>query len=444
MVSRREQLARQICETGGVGRYLLPGRNLELASHLYDAEADLREFLSQLEAGGGGVDLLASAYWLSQPEVEHFILEVVPALLRRLGHASRATAPRIEPRPGSHVLWASTALGWVSGTVPRASYVVAPIERSADLPENRLLKLFLCRVLEIAGDLAATGAGAMPARFLALHRAAEIGLANAYLQSVQLERKFTSFMRSAARARRDRDYGELVEQVERYEAAVSEGKWTQLLEMMSRGWLAPVTTEDLFELYGLILILDIIEKDLGLGSPVSYGLIQRGRKEVATFCNADSFLRVNVYFDQVPSKIFGRTSRYVSLASRHHGFEAAERRPDLFIEICVGDQLCRVLVEFKESDNSNYMRDSLYKVFGYLLDFAEVWDDAAINGPRALLMFPSGVGPDFIGEMPRDVVMVSADEREVLVNVLRQVTGLQMPNGAKEASKSMFELCAIG
>lgn len=421
MASRRETWARAICDTASAGRYLLPGHDIEFLPSFSDGgEVDVQEFLDRLDDRGGSIELLAIAYWLSQPEVGQFIFRDLPILLKNLGHGSRSSPPSVEPSFKGRVLWQETVMGRLSGAVPRGRYLVQHVEKSADIPENRLLKLLLTRIVSSASEMARRGTGALPQRFADIRDAAARGLSNTYLQGVELEHRIGSRMLATALRHRDPRYSRLAHLARDFDQAVIRGKWAQLIELLRKGWLAPVSSDDLFELYTLILVMQAIESNLGFGEPVSYGLIQRGRSAVATYHHPDRPVKAEIFFDQVPSGIFRTTSEYLKIVGSHDGVTGQERRPDIIVRFSDGTAERRILVEVKETEDPAYIRDSAYKVMGYMRDFTEVWDRLANQVPKALLVFPTGIAPK---GAPADIVLVSSDRADDLASALSMALG---------------------
>ena len=132
-------------------------------------------------------------------------------------------------------------------------------------------------------------------------------------------------------------------------------------------WLEPVNDDDLFELYVLVLVLDIIAEELNFGTPTEYGLLTTGRRHVALFEKDNSTL--SVYFDQSPAAILGNPSAYGTVLRSYTGVSGSERRPDLMLVLTQGNERREIIVEAKRTSDGPYTSDSIYKVFGYLHDF---------------------------------------------------------------------------
>ncbi len=180
--------------------------------------------------------------------------------------------------------------------------------------------------------------------------------------------------------------------------------------------MAPVTDDDLFELYCLVSILDALEQDLGFGRPEEYGLIWRGRRHVALFQHQG--VEVSIIFNQSPAKVFGIKTRYKKFTEDHIFYDVGARRPDILLIFKSGCIERRFVVEIKDTTDAKYARDSVYKVFGYLYDFSSVWSEVNQFGLKALLLVPNNVA--FIGQtdLEREIVSVSATDREALVKAL--------------------------
>ena len=183
--------------------------------------------------------------------------------------------------------------------------------------------------------------------------------------------------------------------------------------LLAVGWLEPVDIDDLFELYCLVMILDVIGDELGFGEPDEFGLILPGRKHVAAFSRSAG--DVKVFFDQSLFTMLGLRGRYRAVVDRHNGVSGAERRPDIIVTFeRPGHAKRTLLVEMKKTRDGVYLSDSIYKVFGYLHDFGSVWP-IAFDRPKALLLVPDGVSP--IGDKP-EVVVAAAADRQVIASTL--------------------------
>lgn len=196
-----------------------------------------------------------------------------------------------------------------------------------------------------------------------------------------------------------------------------QARWYNILALLAVNWLEPVSDDDLFELYVLVLTLDLLAEEVGLGEPVEYGLVTRGRGYVALFQKED--LTVRVFFDQTPSAILKLKPRYAGVVNAHRGLTGGQRRPDIMLVSNVGNDQRIVLIEMKKSSDGRYLSDSVYKVFGYLYDFGHQIADKL----RAVLVVPTGVAHHGTESLPA-VVVASGDDRAGFSKAVKDALGL--------------------
>jgi len=192
--------------------------------------------------------------------------------------------------------------------------------------------------------------------------------------------------------------------------------------LLRRGWFEPVRDDDLFELYLLLLLLDVAETECGLGSPKEYALIRIGRSAVAEF-NDDAGIRVKVYFDQGPSAFAKVESEYLRI-TRAYGMTVAERRPDISVLIQGPKKTVVLFVEAKESTDEKYERESVYKALAYLYDFASLWPIGSQIAPRVAVVYPQ-MPPPVAGfnELDEPLVLLGAGNRDRMAAILKAAIG---------------------
>ena len=172
-------------------------------------------------------------------------------------------------------------------------------------------------------------------------------------------------------------------------AAGRRGLLTASLIALSANWLEPVVDDALFELLVLAKVLHLIEHDLGYGAPASIGLLFKGADKVARFHKGPWTL--DVHFDRAAPPIFGGKSRYSGLREDYAGLSLADRRPDITVSWTDGTERRAMLLELKCTFDPVYIRQSIYKAFGYAHDLANVVPFSSATGGIAVV-FPQGAG----------------------------------------------------
>lgn len=443
MISLRDQWVEFIRSPEHAGRYLYAGRKSSYADAAPFDAGKLEEFLKRLSKEEEDIKLLSRLYYLFQPSVRNFFNNRLPELIRSASHVTESEIEITRRGARGKLLWPQTTRLRVSGRGDAATFVVHKGVKSSDVPENRLLKLFLSNITEtVTATSRAVGTRSVPAELEHLGRSASDALKKPHLREVQRVYKATSLMRQRARRNRNRSYGEMAELQSRYDLAFRERKWSFILTLLQGNWLEPINDDNLFELYTLVVVLDVLAKECGMGEPDRYGLIRRDREAVATFRRGD--VRADVYFDQSPVTFTNIRSEYTTILKDYPDLQGSARRPDITVRFTFGDGTQQYLMlEVKKSEDEKYGRDSVYKVLGYLRDFRELWAGVATEFPKAVLVFPQSVArkPN-ANESNRDLVFVSGNDRPRLAGILvrRAGTGIhavEASNGGAAGGSSI-------
>jgi len=418
-------------------RYLNASADTLFRSSHAGNDVETANFLQCLADAQASTALLARLYYLTDPEVEHFFAEVLPSLLRAMSHATAGVQETMRGGVRGKVSWPQTLQARVAGRVDIATFIVRRVEKSADLPENQLTRLYLEAVIRTVSETEALiGTGAVLKTLKTIRDGAETALKSPYLQAVTRARRPTPLMYQRARRNRNWRYGKVADLTRLYDEGIRRGKWETVLRLLARGWLSPVETDDLFELFVLILVLEVLEDEMGFGVGQQYALIRAGRSHVAEYHHPGNGFRALVHFDQSPSAALSlpprKLSEYTSLLDDYTGVTGTERRPDILLRFIppdgtVGER--RVLLEVKESTDAQYKRDSVYKALAYLRDFGGLWNAGPPQQPKAILMFPEKVALKAgARDAGRDLVFaVAADangERNRLATLLSAAAGI--------------------
>ncbi|MBF5096013.1 hypothetical protein F1643_18145 [Azospirillum sp. INR13] len=316
----------------------------------------------------------------------------------------------------------------MAGSLPPGRYVSRTAHRSFDLPENLLLRWLVGNLLGAVIDIRRrVKAKGLHPDLRVLSARCEEALRHHWFGSIDEPPTLTNAMLIAARRHRRPEYRRAAALAAHRLALGSKEhdlQWRTILELLAVGWLEPIKDDNLFELYSLVLTIDVLAEELGFGEPVEYGLVAPERKHVACF---DSRMgKVHVYFNQTPAVALGVTSRYSVVRDAHAGIGGQERRPDVLVRLSKPDDtIVTVLVEVKKSTDGQYLSDSVYKMFGYLHDFRDLWVTQAVGAaeahgivPQAVLLVPEAFRP--LEEVkPGELVLLSGSDREGLVRTLR-------------------------
>jgi hypothetical protein len=137
---------------------------------------------------------------------------------------------------------------------------------------------------------------------------------------------------------------------------------------------------------------------------------------------------VEIYFDRSPAFLLDVSTPYAEVFRRHEGLgQGADRRPDIVIvRHPRGGARSVFFLEVKlpgAAAPGGYVRDSIYKAFGYLYDFAGLW--RASQFPKVGLYIPTDTGPtSAAASAPHDIIVLSPRRPDDLAKALEQALGL--------------------
>lgn len=394
--------------------------------------ADVQAFAKMLREDDRA--LAAKLYFLVSPTLVAFVEDSLPKLLRALSHGSQARVVDSRGTVRGHLQWGATLRGRLTSKIDSGTFVVSQRFRSADIPENRLVRAVLEQVRAAAATVrSALGISGVPTKvdgsrslqqlILDLDRATREALHHPYLRDVASV-AVTSQMRQAARRRRGVGYKQAAT-LERRLAEVRASPLFALAALAQDCWLAPVSDDDLFELYVLVKVVDEIEGGLGFSLVRQYGLVRRDRDAVAEVEDKKG-RRIIIYADQGMQNLV-EDSEYVGILREYEDFKdgAAHRRPDIALRYRAKGVDRVMLLEMKRSDDSPYLRNGLYKVLGYLRDFDELWAEHP-GKPKAVLVVPGMVSP-IVKRTAYDAAIAGAEDSVRLRELIRDGLALNAP-----------------
>lgn len=409
-----------ICAPDRAGRHLSAiGRSvIGSISDAIDLAA-LQSFLEKLQNTdddvcllGSAVDLIVGGYGAYARGPLHYVLD---ALSNEMLAQEQIVGPGLRGNPR----WDRTILQRIAGTLSPTYYVSRTSHRSFELPENQLLSWLvedLRRTVSIIEQR--VGTAALHADLQTLRDECERALQHHWFGDIAVPLRLTPEMIAAASRHRRPEYRSAAALARRrleMENSNHHARWYTTMSLLAVNWLEPVNDDDLFELYGLVLTLDLLSNELGFGEPVEYGLVTSRRRHVALFQGKRE--KVHVYFDQTPAAVFGIPTEYGRVLAEHRGISGGERRPDIIVVAEREEKIRIILIEMKKTADTRYISDSIYKVFAYLYDFRNtVGADRTV---KAVLVIPSGVSAIPNAFAGRTVFVESGDNRAGMAQAMK-------------------------
>lgn len=416
----REAWREFICAPDRAGRHLSAiGRGVAGSTSDAIDLAVLQSFLEKLHDStddtrllGSAVDLIAGGYCAFAKAPLHRILD---ALSNEMLAQEQIVGPGLRGNPR----WDRTILQRMAGTLSPVHYISRTSHRSFELPENQLLSWLvddLRRTVAVVEQR--IGSSALHADLQALRDNCEQARQHHWFGNISVPLRLTPEMIAAASRHRRPEYRKAAALARRrleMETNDHHAWWYTVLSLLAVNWLEPVSDDDLFELYVLVLALDLLSSELGFGEPVEYGLVTSHRGYVALF--QDDNQKVKVYFDQTPAAVLGISTEYGQILAQHRGISGGERRPDILVVAENDGETRLLLIEMKKSADGRYISDSIYKVFAYLYDFKGT--AGADRIVKTLLVVPSGVSAVHGASADRAVFIASGDDRAGMAQAMK-------------------------
>jgi hypothetical protein len=409
-----------ICAPDRAGRHLSAiGRGVSGATSEAIDLAVLQSFLDKLHDTtddvrllGSAVDLLVGGYGAYAKGPLHRVLD---ALSNEMLAQEQIVGPGLRGNPR----WDRTILQRMAGTLSPVHYISRTSHRSFELAENQLLSWLVDDIREAVSVVEQrVGSAGLHADLQTLRSECERARQHHWFGDISVPLRLTPEMIAAASRHRRPEYraaAALARRRVEMETNDHHAWWYSIMSLLAVNWLEPVSDDDLFELYVLVLALDLLSDELGFGEPVEYGLVTSKRGHIALF--QDGHRKVRVYFDQTPAAVLGVTTQYGQVLTQHHGISGGERRPDILLVAERGGETRLVLIEMKKSIDGRYISDSIYKVFGYLYDFRDTTKAGRIV--KAVLVVPSGITTAPDASSDRTVFVASGNDRAGLAQAMK-------------------------
>ena len=409
-----------ICASERAGRHLASiGRQSSgaFASVAIDRTA-LQDFLDRID-DDRATELLAQFLDLTMGGYLSFVETTLHPLLDALSSEKLGELVTVGPGPRGAVQWGRTVVARRTGGLAPGRYVSKLPHRSFDLPINRVLAWL---VADLSSAMTIIKRAVRSQHLSPALERMDVLLQEAsghhWLAAIEPSPNVEIDISLARIDLGKRAYAEVLRLARRRQKLADRNldqRWQQVLDLLAVGWLEPLDDDDLFELYALVLTMDVLENDLDLGAPVAVDLVRPGRREVARFAAGDR--SVSVYFDQSYSAITGSKGRYPVLTSGAPLISSHPRRPDITVTVSDENGIQNtILIEVKNTLDANYVSASIYRCYGYIHDFTPAGLFSS-EGPACVLMVNGAIGA---GPMLSDeLVVIDGTMREALAQALR-------------------------
>lgn len=273
-MTQRESWREFICDPNKAGRHLSGvGNSAVSAAGPEISRATLASFLERLSNAQADATTLAEAVDLAYAPYHEFCTHHLSGLLGRLTTETRSDDAVVGPSLRGVVRWGPTIAGRRSGRLLPTQFCVRLPYRSTGTPENVVLRWLLSSLVDgVAGLETRLGSVSLPLSMLTMRRACELALKDDRLSFSCTTGEVPSHQDIITTARHRlpsyRMAATLAQRRLPRRSGNRAGRWLRMLDLLAVEWLEPVQDEDLFELFTLTAVLDVLEIEVGLGPPV--------------------------------------------------------------------------------------------------------------------------------------------------------------------------------
>jgi hypothetical protein len=319
---------------------------------------------------------LASIHLLLSEDIQIFVEEIAPNILKKLSKTSKQQTEVIKGRIKGNVKWTRTVLKQRTEKNPSV-FVCTNRSNIFDLIENRVLLYCLNYIYQMGQFLISKGLNIgnnlstdytnenqrWANKIQSITNKCNSILKNPLIRSINEIHKLNEQIIQKTKNARGQNYFQLAG-IARIILEQRNQPIKFLYRILSKQILQPLSKDTLYEIAILFRLIDYFKVNGWDERKVS--LIGEGQRIVSLLCK-NNFV-IKIYYQQLP-QFFAPQSLYKELMEEYQ-LSIQNRRPDIILEWKDESGIKKyTIIEVKRSKNRSYLADGLYKVLGYLKDF---------------------------------------------------------------------------
>lgn len=363
------------------------------------------------------LDTLKSAHFILSPQVLSFI-KVLPLLLRNLSHSTTRIDEEMRGYVRGNINWNKTIKTRLSsGYVDKTLFVCSPQNKNYNLEENQLIK-FLLRVIinlkehhlpfanpanydfdfeKIDED------GDWYTKVRTRYEVCKKTLKKVYFDDIDdISRVSFKHLKKTANHKNFLYSNVVFEAYRLYERLFIKKDINVLQDLMQKRIIKSRDSNKLFELY----VLSELVKSIPGNSKFNL-LYDKNKNGNEIEVILDNEVWATIYYQRTPDDL-ENISMYKKICKKY-SIGCSVRAPDIILKFNEDNRYR--LFEVKNTDNGNYIRDSIYKVMGYLKDFeGEVNQNYLTKNYPIILVTFGGINQKELIYDEEDIVICNRNE----------------------------------
>ena len=333
------------------------------------------------------LDKLKAIHFLLSDEVKNLV-EIMPTLMRNLSHSTRKETEEFRGQIKGRIDWNKTIKERMSqGFDDKSLFICQPPSKYYDLEENQLLKFLLNKIISLKNNFV---------DFIAL---TEFDVEK--IDSSDWQKKVSNIYQIAKKTLKKVYFNDItsIKVVKSKHLRKTYKNRNQLYHRVAKAY---ILYEDLFVLEDKFVLRDLVENRLIKAADsdklyeiyVFFNLIKAlpESKDLSLLYSGNDYsvksqigdVGITVYYQKTPQNL-RKESEYLEILDNYE-INKSVKSPDVIIEFEKNDDVYYRLVEVKNSSQTEYVRESLYKVMGYYKDF-ERSNKYVENYPIVLVMW---------------------------------------------------------
>ena len=333
------------------------------------------------------LNVLKAVHFLISPEVKKLFINI-PNLFRNLSHSTIPEDIKCQGIIRGNINWNKTIkVRYSMGLNDKSLFVCSPPFKHYDLDENRILKFIFRKIIFLYETILRFNIykEESPIDLDRLYQSekwydlveekyllSRLFINNIYFKEVSDLDSIRPEALKKAQNHRNSIYHKVARVFELYEKLFINEDMECLRELVQNQLIISSDNDTLFEIYILFKIISRLkEESIDDSFKIHLYLKQYVANEQVS-AELDCGATINIYYQHVPNT-FKFNSKYLKMNNKQqYGFNVRVRRPDIILEIIENGNSYYRIIEIKNASKYNYMRDSFYKMFGYIHDFSGV------------------------------------------------------------------------
>ena len=360
--------------------------------HLYFFKGDIsnnpnKQIEDLFDLSKDDLDTLKAIHFLLSDEVKNLV-EILPILMRNLSHSTRKETEEFKGQIKGRVDWNQTLKERMSyGFNDKRLFICQPPSKYYDLEENQLLKFLLNRIISLKKnvidfidlsifDIEKIDSKDWQEKVSNIYQMAKKTLKKVYFNDITSIKTVKSKHLRKAYKNRNQLYHRVAKAYILYEDLFIAEDEKVLRDLVENRLIKAADSDKLYEIYVFFNLIKSLPESKDLR------LLYSGNDYAVKSQIGD--VNITIYYQKTPS-LLKEKSEYLEILEKYE-INKSVKSPDVIIEFEKDDEVYYRLVEVKNSSETSYVRESLYKVMGYYKDFERCYKYVK-NYPIVLVMW---------------------------------------------------------